>query len=62
MPNINEFFHKPEIIHKAELEKINGIKPCAKCDKNAQEAFWDPTTLILSWECPDGHANQFKVN
>ncbi|MEY4332154.1 MAG: hypothetical protein RLZZ196_892 [Bacteroidota bacterium] len=62
MPNLNEFFHKPEIIHKAELEKIHGLKPCSKCDGDAEEAFWDPTTLILAWECPNGHANQVKVN
>ena len=62
MPNINEFFHTPQILHKQELEKIYGIKPCSKCDKNAEEAFWDPATLILAWECPEGHANQVKVN
>lgn len=62
MPNINEFFHQPEILHKAELEKIGGIKPCSKCNENANEAFWDPVTLILAWECPSGHANQVKIN
>ncbi len=62
MPNINEFFDKPEIIRKEGLEKIHGIKPCSKCDLNVEEAFWDPATLILAWECPNGHANQFKVN
>jgi hypothetical protein len=62
MPNINEFFNKPEIIHKNELEKISGIKPCSKCEGNAEEAFWDPSSMILSWECPEGHANQVKVN
>ena len=61
MPNINEFFSKPEILHKAELERISGIKPCSKCEKDASEAFWNPSDLILSWTCPDGHANQFKV-
>ena len=62
MPNLNEFFHKPEIIRKPELEKIHGIKACSKCEQDAQEAFWDPVTLILAWECPNGHHNQFKVN
>lgn len=61
MPNLDEFFDKPEIIHKDALEKISGMKPCSKCDKNAQEAFWDPSTLILSWKCPDGHDSQVKV-
>lgn len=62
MPNINEFFHQPELMHKSELEKIHGLKPCAKCNENAAEAFWDPVTLILAWECPNGHANQVKIN
>ena len=62
MPNINEFFHKPELLHKAELEKIEGLKPCSQCDENAQEAYWDPFTTILSWECKNGHKSQFKVN
>lgn len=62
MPNLNEFFHKPEILHKAEFEKIPGIKPCAKCEKDAEEAFWDPTTLTMTWKCPDGHDNQYRIN
>lgn len=62
MPNLNEFFHKPEIIHKTEWQNIPGVKPCSKCDEDADEAFWDPTTLTLSWQCPNGHANQVRVN
>ena len=62
MPNLNEFFHKPEILHKSELEKISGIKPCAKCEKDAEEAFWDPATLTMTWKCPDGHDNQYRIN
>ena len=62
MPDLNEFFYKPEKILKAEMEKINGIKPCSHCNKDAEEAFWDAVTRTLSWECPDGHKNEFKVN
>jgi hypothetical protein len=61
MPNLNEFFHKPEIMRSSELEPIPGVKPCGKCEEDAQEAFWDPSKLILSWECPNGHPNQIKV-
>lgn len=62
MPNINEFIGpKPEQIHRAELEKIVGKKPCAKCDKDVDEAFWDPMQLVMSWTCPDGHHNTVKV-
>lgn len=62
MPDINEFLYKPELIHKTELQRIHGIKPCSKCNKDAEEAFWDPITMTLSWECPDKHKNEFKVN
>jgi hypothetical protein len=61
MPKIDEFFSKPEIIHKNNLEPIPGTKPCAKCKKDAEESFWDPNLLIMSWTCPDGHHNQYKV-
>ena len=61
MPDLNEFFHKEEI-KPVELEKFGGKKPCAKCDKDAEEYFWDAMLLTMSWECPDGHKNSFKVN
>jgi hypothetical protein len=62
MPNLKEFFNKPEILQKNGVEEIPGTKPCSKCDKDAEKAFWDPSTFIISWKCPDGHDNQFKVN
>ena len=63
MPNLNEFIGpRPEHIHKAELEKIGGAKPCAKCDADSEETFWDPLSLIMSWTCTNGHPNTFKVN
>ncbi len=54
-------FSKEEI-KPVELEKFGGKKPCAKCDKDAEEYFWDAMSLTMSWECPDGHKNSFKVN
>ena len=63
MPNLNEFLKpKPEKIYKAELEKIGGSKPCAKCDLDSEEVFWDPITLTMSWTCDNNHSNTFKVN
>ena len=63
MPNLDEFIGpKPEKIHKKELEKIGGAKPCAKCSADSIDTFWDPTTLIMSWTCTNGHPNTFKVN
>jgi hypothetical protein len=63
MPDLNEFIGpKPEKIHTAELEKIGGNKPCAKCEKDSDETYWDAINLIMYWTCPDGHKNTFKVN
>lgn len=63
MPNLNEFIGpKPEKIYKVELESLGGGKPCAKCDADSDETFWDPITLTMSWTCPNGHPNTFKVN
>ena len=33
-----------------------------KLNKDAEEYFWDAMSLTMSWECPDGHKNSFKVN
>jgi hypothetical protein len=61
MPNLNEFLNKPEVPTNNTLEPIQGIKPCFKCEKNSEESFWDPDLMTLSWQCPDGHANEVKV-
>ena len=63
MPNINEFVGPiPTPEQHSNLEKLAGIKPCAKCDKDSEEYFWDPTNFIVSWTCPEGHANSYKVS
>lgn len=63
MPNLNEFIGpKPEKVYKSELEKIGGAKPCAKCEADSTETFWDPIKLIMSWTCTNGHSNTFKVS
>lgn len=61
MPNLNEFINKPTPVAGKKLESIHGSKPCSKCDKNAEEAFWDPELMVLAWECPDGHSNEVRV-
>jgi len=62
MPNLEEFINnKVEHVYKAELQKINGIKPCAKCEKDVESYYWDATKLTMSWTCPNGHENSFTV-
>jgi len=63
MPNLNEFLGpKPTVEQVSNLEKIVGDKPCSKCDKDAGEAYFDPATFTMSWTCPDGHQNTFRVS
>jgi hypothetical protein len=63
MPKISDFFGpKPTESSIKDLELIAGNKPCSKCDKDAGEAYWDPSTFTMLWTCPDGHENTFKVN
>ena len=61
VPNLNEFFEKEKIM-SPELERFGGKKPCAKCDKDAEEYFWDASTLTMTWNCPDGHDNIYRLN
>ena len=63
MPNLEDFFNKPSIEENVNLnlEKILGEKPCSTCDKNSDFFFWDSSTLTMTWECPDGHKNSFRI-
>lgn len=63
MPNLNEFIGPiPTQESINSLERISGVKPCAKCDLDSQEYYWDPNQFIISWTCPGGHSNSVKVN
>ena len=61
MPSLNEFFNK-EKLSAPELEKFDGIKPCSKCNKDSDAYYWNPIEFVISWTCPDGHENLFKIN
>lgn len=62
MPNINEFVGpKPTEKQNSDLEKLIGNKPCSRCDKDAEEYFWNQNTFTMSWTCPDGHNNSYVV-
>lgn len=63
MPNINEFIGpKPTEEAVSNLEKLIGSKPCAKCDLDVEEYYWDPSEFIMTWTCNNGHLNTTKVN
>jgi hypothetical protein len=60
MPNLDEFLNK-EKLAKPELERFGGSRPCSKCDKDSEEYFWDPIQLVMTWECPSGHKNEYRL-
>lgn len=65
MPNLNEFFDKKseEIKEKPyELEYLNGVRSCSKCDEDVTGAYWDPIELFMSWKCSKGHETMFRMN
>ena len=62
MPDLNEFFNKPnEKVDPYNLEKLGGIRPCSKCDEDVEGAFWDALDMVMSWKCSKGHETMFKV-
>lgn len=63
MPNLNEFLNKGSVeqVHSA-LEKLDGIRPCAKCEEDVDGGLWDPIGLKMTWKCSSGHENSFQVN
>ena len=62
MPDLNEFFDKPIKEKQYNLEKIQGVRPCSKCDEDVTGAFWDPIDFVMSWRCSKSHETIFKVN
>jgi hypothetical protein len=61
MPSFNEFFDKPDEKKPYEIERLQGIRACSKCDEDVTGAFWDPIDLVMSWRCSKGHETTFKV-
>lgn len=61
MPNLNEFFKPKETDKPYDLEKLDGFRPCSKCDEDVKGAFWDPIELVMSWRCSSGHENTIRV-
>ena len=63
MPNLNEFFNKKEVVEQVHstLEKLDGIRPCGKCEEDVDGGLWDPMLLLMKWTCSSGHENTFQV-
>ena len=62
MPDLNEFFNKPdEKVERYNLEKLGGVRPCSKCYEDVEGAFWDALDMVMSWRCSKGHETVFKV-
>jgi hypothetical protein len=64
VPDLNEFLTSKEVVQETNptFEKLNGIRPCGKCEEDVDGGLWDPNTLTMSWTCSRGHENSFKVN
>jgi hypothetical protein len=64
MPNLNEFLNNPDKQSGPdynELESLDGIRPCSKCDLDVDGALWDSNKLLLTWKCSSGHENSIQV-
>jgi hypothetical protein len=61
MPDLNEFFDKPDKEKPYNLEQLNGVRPCSKCKEDVSGAFWDPMEMIMSWKCSNGHETIYEV-
>jgi hypothetical protein len=63
MPNLNDFIGpKPKVEQINKLESLGAGKPCSKCKLDSVDSFWDPVNLIMSWTCPEGHSNSYRIN
>jgi len=60
MPNLNEFMgEKPT---PTGLDKIEEPRPCSQCKKDSEYYFWNQETTEMTWTCPDGHKNSYRIN
>lgn len=63
MPDINEFFNKKEkeILTDDQVEIINQIRPCSKCDLFVHEYYFNNKTMEMYWTCINGHETRYQV-
>lgn len=62
MPNLNEFLNKEEPKEiNSTFEKLDGLRPCSKCDIDVDGGLWDPENLIMKWTCSSGHETVHRI-
>jgi hypothetical protein len=61
MPNLNEFV-KPEQPKDPGIERIDEPRPCSSCDKDSDFYYWNSSSTEMTWTCPDGHKNSYRIN
>ena len=61
MPNLNEFIN-PEPVQAPDLEKIEESRPCSQCNKDSEFYYWNSLIMEMTWVCPDGHKNLYRMN
>ena len=62
MPDLNEFLNKKSEEKPYELEYLNGVRACSKCDEDVSGAYWDPVDLVMSWRCSKSHEYIFLLS
>lgn len=64
MPNLNEFLNKDNSrsLDDPFEEKIDGTRPCSKCDLDVDGGIWNPEKLLLTWVCKNNHHNSYQIN
>jgi hypothetical protein len=60
MPSLNEFIQNKE--PTPGLDKIEESRPCSKCSKDSDFYYWNAQNLEMTWTCPDGHKNSYRIN
>jgi len=61
MPNLNEFVNR-EQPQQPGLDKIDEPRPCAKCEQDAKFYYWNSAITEMTWTCPAGHPNSYRIN
>lgn len=64
MPNLNEFFESKiqDVPLDSNIEIIQQMRPCSKCDVFVDSYSFNHQTLEMFWKCVNGHETRHKLN